>query len=423
MAPSRAAFRRRFLASSPGERLDFLADLYEAQGWQVQRLEDALEIRQSAAGPARTVRLVDDSALDETDADVAVLSTKATNAGDVDGVSVVDPSELYDRLRYGVQSGASTRLLEAHFGEFPAAAPPESGEMATGSSSSDAPFSDDESDETDAGDRRPDRTRRALLLATGAVLGAGGTLATTRFVDGRSPVRVPGITREGVEQADTLAASHMSALRTRSYSFGLDHVRRDDHLSIRSSYGIDLSLSAERDYLARVSTDGPEAPRTLGDPPARSAYYSDGQQHFVDRSPDEDGGVIEFEPPNGYMGTWEYWAYIFAFGGMLGSTPERYFQHVFEAIPTRLVDVREDGDGGLYRLESTERTLRASPQSFTGRDVRDLDMSAVVDERGLVRGLTLEYRSTVDGTPSRVSRRIKYDNVGETDVESPDWVP
>jgi hypothetical protein len=421
MVSSRAAFRHRYLASSPEERLAFLADLFEAQGWRVTHLTNALEIRRSPGGSSRTVRLVDESALDETDADVAVIAAPATDAEDVDGVSVVDTAELYDRVRYGVESEVSDRLLRTHLGDVTGREPSEASGIPADSIEEQALTADNETDDTAAATVRFARTRRALLVATGAVLGGAGTLGWTRFVDGQATVRAPGVTRGGIEEPGTLAAAHMSALQTRSYTLGLEHVRRDDDLAIRSSYGLDLALSAERAFLAVVSTDGPDAPLILGEPPAESHFYSDGQEHYVDHAPDLDEGAVSFDPPRGFVGTWEYWAYLFVFGGVLGSTPEMYYRNVFEAIPTRLVDAREEGDGTLYRLRSTASTLSGAPEDFTGRDVRDVDLNTVVDDRGIVRRLTLAYRSTVDGTPSRISRQIEYTGVGETEVTRPLW--
>jgi hypothetical protein len=235
------------------------------------------------------------------------------------------------------------------------------------------------------------------------------------------PVRAPGVTRDGVTRPDALAAAHLSAIQTRSYSLTLEHIRRDEDLAIRSAYGLDLALTAGRAFLALVSTDGPEAPLVLGEPPARSHFFSDGRRHFVDHAPGEDEGAVSFDPPRGFVGTWDYWAYLFVFGGSLGSNPETYYRNVFEAIPTRLVEVRDGEAGERYRLQSTQRRLESPTADLAGTDVRDVDLRAEVDEQGLVRSFGLDYRSTVDGSPARVSRRIEYTGVGTTEVPKPDW--
>lgn len=414
MAHTRAAFRRWFLASPPDERLSFLADLYAAQGWQVRRLDAGIQVRRPSGGPAKTVTMGDGPAVPDADADVVVVADDAADVEAADGVTVVDAAALYDRVRYGVERDASERLLATHLDEVVADEPAEPEAV--------GPTAADDSHPADGRTGPSPRTRRALLVGAGAAMGGAAALVGSDVFGGPPAVRAPGVTRDGIEDSGRLSEAHMSAIQTASYALELGHVQRDDDLGIRAAYGLDLSLSAGRAFQALVSTDGPEAPLVLGDPPAKSRFYSDGQQHFVDHAPDRDEGAVAFDPPGGFVGTWNYWAFLFPFGGEIGSTPELFYRTVFDSIPTRLAETRQSDDRETYRLASTGTTATDPIDDLPGRDVRDVDLRALVDDRGLVRRFDVDYRAIVGSTPSRISRRIRYTSVGETEVRRPDWV-
>ncbi|MEF8778874.1 MAG: hypothetical protein V5A36_08180, partial [Natronomonas sp.] len=198
----------------------------------------------------------------------------------------------------------------------------------------------------------------------------------------------------------------------------------DADRSLRSYLSMNLALAADRTYLAHVSTDGPEAPKFLGEPPATAMFWSDSESYFVQRPSDEPQSFTEFEPPDGYAGTWQYWARTIPFGGMHDSRPEVYFRTVFEAIPTRLVE-RQSTDGtSRYRIADDGTQPRsASELGDPGlSDVRDVRLDAVVDRHSVIRSFELQFVAEANGDRIEHRRTLDYSALGETEVERPESV-
>ncbi|MFB6310384.1 MAG: hypothetical protein ABEH64_04285, partial [Salinirussus sp.] len=231
----------------------------------------------------------------------------------------------------------------------------------------------------------------------------------------------PGITADGVTDPAALAEAHAAASQARSYTMELEDIRRDGSLELRSALALDLSLAADRDYLAVVSTAGPEAPLVLGRPPATSVYWSDGEQYYVDHQPDAWAGVSSFRPLRGWVGTWRYWSHVFAFGGRIDSAPEDYFRSLFAAVPLRLVDRHETQDEQRYWLTGQSAEPISPPSELAGSDHRHIEVTAVVDGAGMVRSHDVRYRARFDGDEGSVRRSIAYTSVGETTVDRPAW--
>lgn len=115
-APLAALYRD----ASPETAAAFVADLYAAQGWAVDRSggrrlvvsADGTERRVGVVHPADTVPAVDLVAW--ADAVVAL-----DGSGLPDGVEVVDAAALGRRLAYAIDRPVARRLLETHFGWAP----------------------------------------------------------------------------------------------------------------------------------------------------------------------------------------------------------------------------------------------------------------------------------------------------------------
>ncbi len=237
----------------------------------------------------------------------------------------------------------------------------------------------------------------------------------------RPSVSVPGLSAGGVANPGALADAHAAATEAQSYTLSLGEFHHDDALELRSAIALDISLSADHEYLAIVRTAGPEAPLVLGRPPARSVYWSDGEVYYVDHRPDSWGGVSSFRPIGGWVGTWRYWAHVFAYGGTIDSAPEDYFRSLLAAVPTRLIG--RDGDTGEppYRLAGRTPVPESDLEPLAGSNHRDLDFTAVVDRTGLIRSHEISYRTRFDGEDGQVRRSLEYTNVGETTVTRPIW--
>lgn len=464
--PAAVAFRKQFSALSKDEAEAYVADLWQARGWNVEREGKRLRLTRSRDEPAKTL-YVPGNAPGEglpQDADIVITTTDATDYDVPGGVEVVAPAGLYRMTKYAIDRDESERLLAAHFDgiETESDASDDSqnigGERETGRDGDpgDAVASDDgvdgapvnrstseresgdgaavetesNRDSTDrkAGDASTDspgtqRLSRRTMLITGGVLFAGLSSVLVREFSGDTepPVESAGLTDEGVVDPTALAEAHVAEIEDRSYSLAFTLLRNDADRSLRSYLSMDLALAADRTYLAHVSTDGPEAPKFLGEAPATAVFWSDSDSYLVQRPPEKTQPFTEFEPPDGHAGTWKYWARTIPFGGTYGSRPGRYFQTVFEAIPTRLVERLSTDGTDQYRIAS-DGTKPSSPsklgdQGLSG--IRDVRLGAVVDQHSVIRSFELQFVSEIDGDRIEHSRTLGYSALGETDVERP----
>lgn len=86
----------------------------------------------------------------------------------------------------------------------------------------------------------------------------------------------------------------------------------------------------------------------------------------------------------------------------------------FVLVDTEVVAVEREEGAILYRLASTD-----GPHALDGEDVT---LSATVEASGLVRSLTLAYRTDDFGAGTRVVRRLRFEDVDATTVPRPGWV-
>lgn len=465
--PVAETFRTKFLAFSRDEAVAFVADLWRARGWSVEERGGRLLLRQSTSGRVRTLYVLANSS-DETipdDADMVIVSTDAPRDHVPDDVESIDPATLYQMTKYAVESEERKRLLDIHFDDIQPETvasddelvnTSENQETGANTNSVDSVASDESLDavseessnvglesnedstvETranrDTVDRRtgdeatdsPDTdrvSRRMILLTSGALIAGIGSLVATKFsIDTEPPVEPPGLTDEGVVDPTALAEGHAAEIQDRSYALGLTVVVSDAERSLRSYLSMDLALAADRTYLTRVSTNGPEAPGFLGSPPATAVFWSDGDVYLSQFSPEETEAFTEFEPANGFAGKWQYWARTVPFGGTLQSRPEQYFQTIFDAIPTRLVERQRIDGTDRYRLANDGSQLRTSSNlNEPGvSQVRDARLDAVVDHRSVVRSFELQFVAQKDGDRVVFYRTVDYSALGETTVERP----
>jgi len=228
------------------------------------------------------------------------------------------------------------------------------------------------------------------------------------------------VTGEGVRDPTALAAAHASAIRDVSYSLSTTQVRHGADRALRSYLSMDLAQAADRSFLARVATAGPDGPKFLGNTPATGVYWSDGDVHLAKIPSDGESTFHSFVPPMGYVGTWKYWAWLVPFGGMYFSGPQRYYSTVFEAIPTRLVERRLTADGPVYRVEGRAARSPSSLETVGASGVRDVTLRASIDRDGVVRSFDASYGALFDGDRVDVRRTIEYADVGSTTVGRPD---
>jgi hypothetical protein len=247
----------------------------------------------------------------------------------------------------------------------------------------------------------------------------GTTTATPAPVPTAGPdgTLAPGLTREGVVDARTLAVAHVARLADRSYTLTATRTTRYPNGTLRERLELNLSLGADRSYLAHAETAGPRAPVFLGRPPASAAFWSNGSVYTRRLTHAGSTTYTTFQPTNG-AGTWQYWARTVPFGGR-GGNPRGFLTRTFTAIPTRTTGRAVDSGPTTYTVVGTRATATIE---LGVEDPREVDLRAEVTADGLVRSLTLTYVGTVDGRTVEVTRRLRYDRVGATDVTRPPWV-
>jgi len=272
-----------------------------------------------------------------------------------------------------------------------------------------------------------------LLVVTAGCNGLAGTetdTPTTRDPYGvpettsaatteRAPSLLPGVTERGVRDPRTLARAHGREVRASSFVLTSNRTIRYSNGTLYSMLSLRVAVDETRTYLATVSTDGPGAPVFLGAPPASAEFWSNGTLYARAYGVGNETTYNTFEPPNAFVATWRYWVSTVPYGGQDGTATD-YLAALFSSVRTRVADRRTENGTTVYRLVGTGP---ASEQFVDDvRNPRSVNLSATVDERGIVRRLELTYAGDVDGTTVRVTRRLRYGRIGNTTVDRPSWV-
>ena len=268
-----------------------------------------------------------------------------------------------------------------------------------------------------------------LLVVLAGCSGTGGTVGDSGEspTETVTPVPVPdadpergrpiGIDGSGVSDPRSLAAAHDRRLEERSYRLVSNQTIRYDNGSVRSQYRVDLRLAANRTYAVTVRTDGRAGPRLLGDPPAVSEFWSDGET-YVRAFGTTDPTYNEFTPTASGVGTWRFWATTGAFE--VPRSPSTVIAESLGAVPTQVESTRSVGGDERYRVVDAGASEAELPFPAAS-PARNVSLVAAVDRSGLVRRLELEYTGRIDGDRVAVSRSIVYADVGATEVGRPAW--
>lgn len=472
MAAPPAPFRERLAELPPAQRRAFVADLWRARGHRVAPVGERRLVRQ-ASGAADEVAYVGDPADPAIPDDVAVVVTSraAAELSTATDARVVGPTALYRQLAYAIEPADREDLLAEYF-EGALTTDTDRDPGPTGAAPVAQPGGDDRprragDDERGARAVGPDTpgdgrrlSRRAVLIAGGAVIAGVGSLAVlgsggdTGRSDTASPAtaavgdreagatptprpteREPGtatpteprpgglgISGERVSAAGRLVAAHRDRLSNTSYRLSATKTVVDGTDRVTAGLTLAIALSADRGFLAFVTTRGPAGPTVAGEPPVDAAYWSDTERYLRRRTTPTGTDYGPYEPA-GELAEWYYWSNVVPFGGH-PQTVVSFYRTLFDEIPLR---VAEAGDA-----EGTARTLRnaragqpTAPAIFDRLDpddgVTDLDLRLVIDPDGLIRSLSLAYEGRRDGAPRAVTWTVEYAGLGNTSVAPPPW--
>ena len=439
MSPTPAAFRDLLLELDAAALTAFVAAVYAARGWELDRDGDDLRVRPAGARDWRRL-VVAPVDRQPTDADGVVVPTLVPDA---DGAgtgepAVVDAAALLELLRYAVDDAARARLFRDFFDcepdafEGPAAVDDGGGTGtadAPSDSTSDAPTDSptnpraDDSATSDSSFRHGRRLVVAVAIlsvvgvlavvvgptlaptgedaATGADAptdtpaqtpddAGSASAATDRSVPStHAGVAVaagplpPGVDATGIENASTLADAHEAALSDRSYRLSV--VARE------FVGGRPTAVARERAvvegptrYRSDVSVIGTfrQQPRAIG----TSSAYADGTMRFVRlTTATEADGTIRFTERGRESGTagGPGWRSV-AVDPAVDPFANRTAAHLRSVL-----DVDDAAVVGSFEREGTTYVwidLRRRPPG--GTDAID---SVLVDEHGLVHEIRHEY--------------------------------
>ena len=268
-----------------------------------------------------------------------------------------------------------------------------------------------------------------LLVVLAGCSGIGGTAGDSgeQEVETVTPVPVPdadpergrstGIDGSGVSDPWSLAAAHSERIENRSYRLVSNQTVQYENGTLRSQYRTDLRLATNRTYFITVRTDGPEGPLLLGEPPAVSEFWADGET-YIRAFGESDPRYNEFTPTNSGVGTWWFWASTGSFDVLL--TPSELIGETLSAVPTRVESTRSVDGGERYRVVEVGAPVAELPFPAAS-PARNVSLVAEIDRSGLVRRLELEYSGRIDGDRVVVSRSIAYSDIGSTEVRRPPW--
>ncbi len=451
---------REALESLSAERLaSFAAALWRARGFTVSRSESRVTVARDdeervlyvrAAGESEAVPAGVDGVITTTDDDVDVPT----------GVERIGPDTLTDYFRYAIPDVARTRLGAEYLGLDPA--PDRNDGPGTdadrgaeqidtvGDRSAAGPPGADGDDDTD-GDRtaesESDRTtrtgtRRAVLVGAGAFVGGWGVGAATGigpFGSGDSAsadppetptpepeptVAVPGLSRDGVADANRLAEAHTNRIEATSFTISSIQTVHAQSGSLLASLGITTRIGADRRFQSEIATGGPDGRPLFGRYPAEAALFSAGDRLY--RKLTVDGETTHRSAPLGFgVNGWFYWSSTYPFGSIYYSA-EGFYRDLFASVPVSLTSIESDGDPPYQLVASGTSLAEPNPQTFPLVDADDgieaVDLVATVTGSGLVESLRLAYEGQRDSAPATAQVTTRYRNLGDTTVERPEWV-
>ncbi|UVE51798.1 hypothetical protein KU306_01925 [Haloferax larsenii] len=428
--PHRSRFCDRFRAASASERRQFVADLWDARGWETTIEADLVVARRgnetvriaAESGPfgvslpsqlsrlsrlSRFLRLSHPSRLPRLrrlsrfsplsgppqTADVVVTLDDAESTA----ARCISPGDLYEIARYGIPEADSNDLFQTHFGDA----------------------LDDPAPELPRTQRTPSSTATALGLVVAlavllAVVGlpgsplaldaqtgetrqsptAAGTPEATPTPEPR--VVAPGVTSAGIQNASVLAAAHRDAVTNHSYEWTLGY--RESIAGDETGREVEV-VRVERPHVYSVETQRAGRLRAYPRPTSAEDSFADGTYRYSRRPMEPDGFAVRVIDPDVLDGP-----------GRQATRAERYVEWYLSTGDSRVVNTTTDGGMRVYRVVGRGTDF---PRS------RQYEVVALVEEDGFVRSLTVTYE-TRDGLGITVW--FEYDDVDETRIETPPWV-
>lgn len=222
----------------------------------------------------------------------------------------------------------------------------------------------------------------------------------------------PGLTGNGVVDPLALAEAHESVLSVRSETVRLRRDVRYVNGELRSRRVQVTRVSANRQRFHTAITVGGSYPPFAGD---RLEFYSNGnlllQATFL---PDHRSffrlPLAEYREQNDV--------------DVVISSPDAGTVYLLFAVVETRVTARVDRpDGTRYRVRGTQLVRPGTlAEAEDVRDPRNVSLSAVIDERGVVLDFTLRYDARIGNRSVTVVSSGTHTAIGNTTVPRPPWV-
>ena len=255
----------------------------------------------------------------------------------------------------------------------------------------------------------------AVLLVTAGCSGAfdGDPTETTRMpeADHEFP---PGLTSDGLADADALVTAHADHLEDESVTLRERRVRKYENGSLRWRTNLTLRTAANRTRF-RITSDVIGRP-VYGENGGHVVTFADGEAVYRSVETSNSSWATVLRTATGDPEQPRSLALDSA------RTDDIYvLLNAFEVNDSANVRVSTD-DPRRYRVESSTLVSPDLLASHLDLDaVRNASLTAVVTSEGLVEEYRLEFVGTKNGTLVRGTTVLRYSAVGETDVEKPEW--
>lgn len=408
MPPSSArALSRRLRSLDPAERAAFVADLWAARGYETTVEGSVVVAERGIDGSRQRIACAPSVTYEAVD---AVFGPEGSAAGLGDDVSVLDAEALRGMLLYAVDRDTAEELVEGHLGR--------SLVEASGTS----PLRD----RLDPGaSRGPVMAAVAALLVVVVVIGAaGGPLPlsdvgpsvepapvppdspATTTPEGTTPnplvVTVedppqgggdlfrypPGLGTSGVTNASALAEAHRSTLAATAWELRLHHNRSHDLVHpFRRWHTAEQSVVRATATRYRFEVTGEASLENGSVATVSYVDYGDGAANYR-RLIGLHGSAFERTRLPTSDGP-----------GVFAAVSAAYVRRSLTTTETRVEPVRVDNT-------TRTRVVATGTPTAMARTVANYSAVAVVDRRGVVRSLTVEYtllERAPDPTPNGIA--------------------
>lgn len=421
---SEETFASEFRGLSASDRLEFVAGLWAARGWETT-VESGVVVAERD-DERRRIHVVDPGRFGTPDVPSAGVLVSARDrdgvreAAEAAGVEYVPPTELHDLLLYGIDREVAESLYREWFDRSLVRSTPEESD-------------DRRLVESVAAALPPIVKRRrvvvaVLLIALVGAAVAGPVLSGVGSPD-QSPVTVsdvtpdeetpgaigastpepteppgllPGVTASGIVEVSTLAEAHVAGVRNRSRVRSVTVVGPPNTSIMSGTTRRTLTTwidnvshyrhQAESQFPGESGWDG--AAGVYADGEVAYQRIVVGNDSAYSRVPVADRPASQYDDVAPYL--------------------YRYFTNTEATVIT--CAIRFETDCPTYRIE-----VDAPPPGFA-EGVEAFDALAIVSDRGVVTTIRVNYTIVVDGEPQEVRLAVDY-RFEPVNPEPPEWLP